>query len=141
MPAVRDSLFAGAACGAGLYEGKGELDGLTDRQVDVMPCFDFSQPGPRANAAIYGYTATDARNDAYRNAARYFCKRDAMRYAERDEVGAWHLAPQVSGMHVGTIEIKPYVRPVVAPRPVIVIPKDMLDRKIQPEPQKVASAQ
>jgi hypothetical protein len=97
---------------------------------------------PRTNAAIYGYNANDARNDAYANAARYFTKRGAMHYAVQDETGAWHIPPQVSGMHSGTIEIKPYVRPTVAPSPVIVIPKDMLDRKIVPDaPQKVANAQ
>ena len=64
-----------------------------------------------------------------------------MHYAVMDEDGAWHMPPQVSGMHAGTIEIKPYVRPVVAPKPIIVIPKELLDRKIQPETRKVASAQ
>jgi hypothetical protein len=110
-------------------------------EVDLTSPHVYVDHLPRANAAIYGYTANDARNDAYANAARYFCKRNAMHYAVQDEDGAWHVPPQVSGMHAGTIEIKPYVRPVMAPKPVIVIPKDMLDRKIQPESQKVASAQ
>ena len=111
-------------------------------EVDLTDPHVYVDHLPRSNAAVYGYTANDARNDAYANAARYFCKRDAMHYAVQDEDGAWHVPPQVSGMHVGTIEIKPYVRPVAAPKRVIIIPKDMLDRKIVPDaPQRVASAQ
>lgn len=53
------------------------------------------------NASVYGYTANDAKNDAYRAQPRYFTMRPAaMPEARTDN-------------HPGasTIEIKPYVRP------------------------------
>jgi hypothetical protein len=96
----------------------------------------------RADASIYGFTADDARNAAYQNAARYFCKKDILAQGSFDENGALHVAPHLSSERVsGTIEIKPYVRPVSAPNRVFIFPKDLLDKKLGDSPKTVASAQ
>ena len=113
---------------------------MTHREVSSLAPHVYVDHMPRANAAIYGYTADDARNDAYNNAPRYFRKKDLLAHAVQDSDGAWHVPAQVStSSHAGTIEIKPYVRPVTSPHPVIVIPKEMLDRKIE-APKQVTMA-
>lgn len=96
---------------------------------------------PRANAAMYGYTADDARNDAYWNAARYFRKSDILKQSTVDCDGALHVAPEASSEHCGTIEIKPYVQPTTAPKMILKFDKGLLDRKMKEEPKKVASVQ
>src|SRR5262249_34970669 len=103
---------------------------------------------PNRNAAFFGYTGADAYNDAYQSLPGYFRKSDLLRSAQQDCSGAWIVpadAPYYpcGGPGSGTMSIKPYVRPTTAPQPVIVIPKDMLDKPIQ-KPQdtgrKVVSA-
>ena len=43
--------------------------------------FVYSDAVPYANASIYGYSATDARNDAYLKVPRYYRMRDLLRAA------------------------------------------------------------
>ena len=96
---------------------------------------------PRCDASIYGYTVADARNAAYQNAPRYFCKRDLLTHAVQDDSGAWHVPAQVPTSGSGSIEIKPYVKPMIAPKPILIIPKDLLDKPADAAKPVVAVAQ
>lgn len=123
-------------------------DGFAAARGDIMVHREVSQLRPhvyvdqfqRSNATVYGYTIDDARNDAYANATRYFRKRDIVAQAMVDTTGAWHVAPQAGSDRAGSIEIKPYVRPTVAPKQILIFPKGMLDRKLTPEGKQVADA-
>jgi hypothetical protein len=98
---------------------------------------------PRGNAAVLGYTDLDARNAAYQNAPRYFRKSDLLMHAVQDDTGAWHVPAQISGGGQGTIEIKPYVKhtPDMMPKPILIFPKDLLDKPTNQNNLTVTSAQ
>jgi len=123
----------------GFFAGVGDIS--TYREVTSVRPHVYVDHLPRTDASIYGYTANDARNAAYQNATRYFCKRDVLAQATVDGTGAFHVAPEVTGQRAGTIEIKPYVHPTTAPKRVFIFPKDLLDKKLGETPKTVASAQ
>lgn len=88
---------------------------------------------PGHNAALYGHTPDDARNDAYNSLPRYFRKRDLLESAvvEGNAAVVPARAPQR-----GVIEIRPYVRPLRRSiDPVIVIPKSILDMPLPNAPK------
>lgn len=87
------------------------------------------------NAAVYGVTPSHARNEAYNAVPRYFRMTDVLLSGRMERDGTIIIPPTTPG----TIEIRPYVRPIVAPRPrpVLIIPKSLMT----PKPDKrVASA-
>lgn len=72
-----------------------------------LPIRTFSNALPyQPNAAVFGYTANDAKNDAYRALPRYYCM-------QVSSVRREPLLPASTGD--GRIEIKPYVRPSTRP--------------------------
>jgi len=62
-----------------------------------------------ANAALFGFTANDARNEAYQSVPRYFRMSDVR--PESPAPDAKPMIAEVTSTRRGTIEIKPYVRP------------------------------
>jgi hypothetical protein len=102
---------------------------MTHREVSPEAPRVYADSMPRTNAAIYGYTIDDARNEAYANVPRYFRMRDLLPFAVPDESGALHVPPQLPTTSDGSvIEIKPYVRrkmPTtgVSTGSIIIIPK------------------
>ncbi|MEZ0264126.1 MAG: hypothetical protein ACAI43_05320, partial [Phycisphaerae bacterium] len=79
---------------------------------------------------------------AYANSYAYFRKADLVRTAVRQADGTWHVPAQPSPQR-GSIEIRPVpaVRPIVeqkkpsaAPKPVLIIPKRLLDKPLWGEP-------
>jgi hypothetical protein len=93
----------------------------------------FTDAMPYINAHVYGFTATDARNEAYFNVPMYFRKADLLNAAVR-----------VDGVHVVPAQAQPVridrddngrPRASTAPRPVMIIPKDKLQRP-QPKQQE-----
>jgi len=107
----------------------------------------YSDNLPRQNAAWQGYVVSDAYNEANQNLPGYYRKSDLLRAGRVDCTGALVVPAFAPGNSCGnsgsgSMEIKPYVRPATGPHPVIVIPKDMLDKPIhKPEDtgRKVAS--
>ena len=57
----------------------GNID--THREVSGEPEYVYSDCLGYQNARVYGFTATDARNEAYANLPTYFTKRDLMNAA------------------------------------------------------------
>jgi hypothetical protein len=65
--------------------------------------------------------------------------RDLVAHAQPVSDGTWVVPPTApyNDPMRGTIEIKPYVRPMRTPNPVLIIPKHLLDEPA-PSPKKVA---
>jgi len=96
---------------------------------------------PGLNARVYGMTAADAANQAAMNAPRYFRKRDLLAAAVPQSDGSFLVPAQAQPIR-GTIIIKPYravhpstqpTQPTSAPGPVIIFPKELLDRPLHPK--------
>ena len=92
------------------------------------PSYVFSDCLLYRNAAVYGYTALDARNEAYANAATYYTKRDLMNAAVPDADGT--LVVPAHGRPVGSLKMHPMPGNTATtqpsepkPRAIIIIPK------------------
>jgi hypothetical protein len=117
----------------------GNID--THREVVTEPVRVYTDMIPNWNGHVYGYTVDDARNAAYMNSATYFRKADLLRTARVQEDGTWVVPSQPTPR--GTIEIRPYrpvVRPAVEPKPILIIPKRLLDKPLWPSHNQTASA-
>ncbi len=100
--------------------------------VTQTPTIVYSDAFPhQPNAAVYGVTPSDARNEAYNAVPRYFRMTDLLLNAAIQPDGTILVPPTTPG----TIDIRPYVRPVIIPRPILIIPR----RLLQP-PATVANA-
>ncbi|MDB5324121.1 MAG: hypothetical protein JWN40_5752 [Phycisphaerales bacterium] len=140
-----DANYLSHVSGYGRTQGyafhSGNID--THREVVTEQTRVYTDMIPYWNARIFGFTANDARNEAYSNAATYFRKADVARVARVQEDGTW-VVPVQATSGAGTIEIRPYrpmVRPVVAePKPILIIPKRLLDKPLWPSNNPTADA-
>ncbi len=82
-----------------------------------------------SNAAVFAFTANDARNEAYRSVPRYFRKVDLRPMVPESKSAAEPKPAPTRGS--GTIEIKPYVRPAAdaSPRRVLILPMPTAEQK------------
>lgn len=106
--------------------------------VTEPPAYVVSDRFPYLNAIAYGYTPTDARNEAYANVPRYFRKADLLRSAAPAVDGrSWVVPAQANPAAPadrGRIDVRPYrapatgpaTTPAAMPRPLLVIPKKLL---------------
>jgi hypothetical protein len=101
---------------------------------------------PGSNAYPYGLTPDDARNDAYSNVPRYFRKRDLMNSAillPTREVAIPAQAPLPGTLQMLPVHGWPTTQPATQssqPTPILIIPKGLLDKKLNPKPTQQASA-
>jgi hypothetical protein len=107
--------------------------------------YTVSDCAPYRNAIVYGYTSVDARNDAYANVPRFFRMADLQGSAVPSADGLGVVVP-AQPRSVGTIDIRPArsaapsTRPAeTQPRPVLIIPKGLLEAK--PATGPIVSAQ
>jgi hypothetical protein len=129
--------------GFGRTEGYAFHSGTIDvhREVVTEPVRVFTDEIPYWNARFFGYTVDDARNAAYQNSATFFRKADLARLARVQADGTWSVSANASVR--GTIDIRPVapaVRPVTEPKPILIIPKRLLDKKLWGEPLQSADA-
>ena len=80
------------------------------------------------NAAVYGYTETDAKNEAMANLPRYFTKRELLEAAVPAADGTLVVPASGKAHLVGTHHAAPATRPATQPsepkpRAIIIIPK------------------
>lgn len=115
-------------------EGRPGGDYLHRGLINEPRQYTFSDAKPYVNAIVYGYTSVDARNDAYANTPRFFRMADLQASAVRAADGVGMVVPPQAP---GTIDIHPSHRgagpstsPSTQPKPVMIIPKKLLDRKI-----------
>lgn len=100
---------------------------------------------PGMNAWPIGFTADDARNEAYANVARHVRKADALESANVTPDG--NLSVSAQAPLPGTISITP-ARPATtgpatrpSPQPIMILPKGLMDRRLNTmKPVPVASA-
>ena len=104
---------------------------------------DYLPPG--VNGYPYGFNEEAARNEAYANVPLYFRKTDLMAWAHRAHDGTI-VVPAQAPMH-GTIQMKPmHHAPTTQPssqpttEPILIIPKGLLDKKLNAAPAPVAAA-
>lgn len=131
----------GAAWGRinGLAFGSGDI--RVHREVANEPERVFTDGFRRGmlNARVVGFTANDARNEAYARAPLYFTKRDLLRSAVRRD-DAWHVPAQLPTVHVyksSGMRIDSDPKPM--PRPLMIIPKEQLIKPKAPDRQLAAA--
>ena len=110
------------------------------REVMTEPLRIYSDATPYfANARFHGMRIHNAANEASANAALYFRKADLDTNALLQADGTW-LVPAYN-VRGGTVHIRPYVKPIdvnrvmdtkpkAQPKPVLVIPKRLLDKPL-----------
>jgi hypothetical protein len=101
---------------------------------------------PFQNAANFGYTPADARNEAYANAPRYFRKADLLAGAVRQPDGSLVVPADAGGVNApAPMYSASTMRSAGAGKgQIIIIPKSMLDRPVKDfdkKPAKVAAAE
>lgn len=94
---------------------------------------------PYQNAAVYGATPADARNEAYASAPRHFRKRDLLEAAIPVGNGLRVVPANLQPAKVERDETPRAARPAAEPQPILIIPKRMMDKKLSHE--QTASAQ
>lgn len=85
------------------------------RPLANEPLRVFTDRLPNVNAARWGFTIDDARNDAYASIPRYFRMADVQMPEPAEDA-------EEKAAGAGTIEIKPYVRPTTPPPRVLTLP-------------------
>jgi hypothetical protein len=115
----------------------------THREVSYEPERVYTDAVPFQNARIYGFTANDARNEAYANVPTYFRKADLID-AAIPTPGAWivpaHGLPAPRIYYPGAERLfAPSSAPATMPRPLMIIPKKNLQRAAEPA-KKFAAA-
>lgn len=117
---------------------------MLHRPLSSPPPRVYTDCLPWVDAALYGMTPNDAQNQAYQSIPRHFRKADLLDSAVWVD-GA--LVVPARAPVAGRIEIKPYRRryhsppatqPAGEPRPLLIIPRDALERPI-PRPQLVSA--
>lgn len=116
----------------------------THREVATEPVRVYSDQVSRWNAHVFGYTPDDARNAAYNNAPRYFRKADLPALARVQWDGTW-LVPSQPALTGGSVQIKPWrgwdeAKKTVEPKPILIIPKHLLDKPLWPKQDLRADA-
>ena len=124
-----------------VFEHAREIEACrTDHRADYLPRVTapaqlvFSDCLPRLNAYAYGYTSTDARNEAFARVPRFFRMADLLAGAVPSVDGPGvEVPPQAFGdRSAGLVEIRArdgsVIRndPVRAPQPILIIPKSLL---------------
>ena len=147
---------------AGTHEGRYGYGYIHRKLIGRPPEYVVSDCAPYLNAAAYGYSSTDARHEAYGHSAGYFRKSDLLKEAVPAADGKGVVVPASAGR--GTIDIRPYRRPMMPgpstrpstnpemtthaapadttrtePKPVLIIPKKMLEKQADPEKSVVSA--
>jgi hypothetical protein len=89
------------------------------REVSSQPLRTYSDQIPGQNAALYGYTASDARNDAEANVPRYFRKRDLLAAGVRQPDGTIVIPAQAQPVPAAPAGPR---APTSQPVPILIIP-------------------
>ena len=112
----------------------------TSRAVENEPIRVFNDFFGCFNAHFWGFTPADAMNDAYASVPRYFVKRDLLNAAVPSVGGGWTVPAQAQPIRIyksnGT---RISDRPASMPRPLMIIPKDALE-KAKPSDRQLVRA-
>ena len=133
-----------------LVPGYGRTDGYAfqsgdlarHREVTTERARVYTDAIPGQEAGQFGFTPKDAANEAYANSPTYFRKStDVVRMARVQADGSW-VVPATTVPARGSIEVRglgviPRTPTYTEPRPLLIIPKRLLDKKLWPaEPMR-----
>ena len=104
----------------------------THREVSTERTRVYTDCIPYREASVFGFTATDAYNQANQSLPTYFRKTDLMYNAIVLPDSLYIPSQPISRPYAtGEIQIKPYVKPATAPatqpKPILIIPKKSLE--------------
>lgn len=116
----------------------------THREVASERQRTYTDAMPLRNAWVYGFTANDARNEAYARQPNYFRKIDLLRAARPAADGRTLVVPECwssaapAMFPAGAIVIRPSraatgIDLPRGPRPVMVIPRNLLEGELAPD--------
>ena len=116
-----------------LYSTLGQIG---ENKVVLTDCMPFR------NAAVFGYTANDARNEAYANVPRYFRNGDLLNAATVAADGSLTVSAQAKPMAMGMARDMRVTTPgEIKPRAILILPKKGLKKDADTKPVNlVASA-
>ena len=145
----------------GVHEGRYGYGYIHRKLISRPPEYVVSDHAPYLNAAVYGLSSTDARNEAYGNSAGYYRKSDILKEAVPAADGKGMVVPAHAGQ--SRIDIRPYRRMIAPttrpttrpaaeettaapadktqaePKPILIIPKDQLKLKVTPNKSVVVA--
>ena len=108
---------------------------------EAMPLRVYSDAYPNHNAALYGVTVADARNEAYNNVPRFFRKRDLLNAAIPQNDGTSIVPANAQPIRIVIVPAKArLVEPTTEPKRILIIPKDLLKQKLYPQRDQLSSA-
>jgi hypothetical protein len=147
-PAVHDdaaalSLVPGFGRTGGYAFQSGDID--RHREVTTERARVYTDALPGQDARQFGFNAINAANEAYANSPTYFRKStDVVRMARVQADGSW-VVPATTVPARGSIEIRglgvvPRTPAYVEPKPLLIIPKRLLDKKLWGEQPMRADA-
>ncbi|MGH7179908.1 MAG: hypothetical protein ACREJC_21205 [Tepidisphaeraceae bacterium] len=114
-------------------------DYQTHREVATEPIRVYADALGFQNGTLFGYTANDARNEAYANVPTYFRKRDLVAAAVPSRSGGWVVPAQAQPVSRAYAPRDANPSGALRGKPVMIIPKRLLDQKLMP-PRQVAEA-
>ena len=116
-----------------LYYTVGQIG---ERKLVLSDCM------PYRNAAVFGYDANDARNEAYANVPRYFRKGDLLNAAVVAADGSLVVSAQAQPREMGMAHDMRVTKPgELKPRAILILPKKGLKKDADTKPVNlVASA-
>jgi hypothetical protein len=142
------TFYYGGSNRAVIERGVAETQGYCgQRGYTGTPTLIYCDAAPTYNARVIGMTIDDARNEAYANVPRFFRMRDARVNARVQEDGSVVVPAQGKkveryvGMEQARVTIVPSRKwPATkgTTGPVLVIPKDMMDRPVLKKKDLVA---
>ena len=118
------------------YDARGHELATIRKGLTRQAPYVYTDAAPHVNASLYGYTAADARNEAYANVPTYFRKRDLLAAAVVQPDGTW-LVPADAKPVASTVVVRrmPTAATQPTPKAIIIIPK----RPAAPERAPAAS--
>ena len=147
-PAVHENVRAlSSVPGYGRTDGCAFQSGDLNRHREVVTerAMIYTDAMPGQDARQFGFTPQNAANEALANSPTYFRKADVVRMARVQPDGSW-VVPSNNVPARGSIDIRgvgvvtrtPAV--YTEPKPILIIPKRLLDKKLWPEQPMRADA-
>jgi hypothetical protein len=107
------------------YDGHGHERTTIRKGLTGQAPYVYTDAAPYVNASLYGYTAVDARNEAYASVPTYFRKRDLLAAGVVQADGSLVVPANARPLPVVRVVRRTVVAPTTRPTPkaIIIIPK------------------
>jgi hypothetical protein len=136
------SLVPGFGRTGGYAFQSGDLNRHREVITERPPTFTDAIPGQ--DARQFGFTPQNAANEALANSPTYFRKSDVVRMARVQSDGSWvvpaNTVPARGSIEIRGVGVLPRTPAYTEPKPILTIPKRLLDKKLWPEQPMRADA-